>query len=919
MKITETAFYLLRANIHSSRLVIQNLVEEKSFLEDEQECKNAERNLLQSNKRIEQEVAWLPGVEPEIASRLVKYAENGHFSCRYTHLGVEKDIPILAACNLLSSTVLHILDFRPDTIDITQFDGIVRKASELYDLLDPDDELARINADRSIAGFPKFEDKQILAESIDNQLKELSSAINQTLGIFDEEEVKEWLSSIIEELTLGGTIQLPCLLEELVYVYELKKNVKHTQQEEEISRLILEIEKTLQEGGDEENKQRVALLRSLLEKWSDSVYPILLSYKSKGISHKTAENIISDVRNLYIKAVDDYNDEEIFSSLCESLAFAIETVPKFSAAVKDDLLFLHGRFRDSILLKKIQAICSSYEVLPNSKVDIVASFNQLKQQLSREFIDNIGEESGDWICLLFIKYGVALTNRYNDFENSLMVFKEALKLRTSDRIKMLLNDNIRRVERNKKFFQKKKIENEENRKQYIIKQEKQKKDNRKKNICTAVICAILTCCAALVLWHINSPEYEWMYISSKPLKNQLIYLKEHPSSKVKKQLSKLIVRQISSLPNEEMDKHYMSKVVIDEGVVLDEDAVFDELTSDPTIRSLSLFLKLFPDASSNHKQAVQELQTSIAERDWKSLGNTYTLDRLQNFLSTYEGIIDSQEIQRRVFSALILSDDADYIASFLSYIEDSTRKEKLMKRIGKIEQENWTKDALKLTSISALVTYREKLTTEGVKVLVDKKIAEMEEKAWRENYSKSTSEASLLNFKQSLRNEEVKKLVDKRLQELYASFAFAQKLDTIEAYNRFITLSSNQEEKEKARRRIIDLEVEEIAKGRHSVLPPQHDNAYQYTRTGFAEIEIKNDTAYPLTAMYSGNESEKVTIPAYGKKTVQLRSGEYAIAVKTTQPNVTPFYGKERIDSGKYQVTYYISSTPSYRGNYSWR
>lgn len=914
MKISETAFYLLGANIHSSRTEIRNLVEEKSFIVDEKDCKNAERNLLQSNKRIEQEIAWLPGVAPESVTRLVKNAEKGQFSRKYIYQGAEYELPALAASNLLSETVYHVLKSRPETIDITQFDSIVRIATELYDQIEPEEELKRINIDRSVAGFAQFSDRQLLEDNIDKQRKELSSEIKQALELFNNEEEKEWLASIIDELTKEGTAPLPSLLEELVFGYELKKTDLHTQLADEISRQIIEIEGAIQKSTGEEIQQNIFHLKSLLEKWSASTYPILLAYKSKGISHKTAEKIISEIRNLYIKSVEDYNDEEVFSTLGESLAFAVGCVPKFSDIIKNDLLFLHGRFQESILLKKIKAICSQYDELPKSKVDVLSSFLQLKQQLSSELLSKLGEDSGDWLCLLFIKYGVALANIYKDYQNSLMIFNESLNLPTSDRIKKLLEDNIRRVERNKEFLKKKKIENEEKRKQHIINQEKLKKENKKKNIIAAILCVVLACCCALGLWYVNTPEYEWNYISSRPLETQVNYLNNHPSSENKKRLSRLIVRQIASLPKERLNL-YIGKVKVD------EDAAFDELTSSPTIQGISLFLKLFPNTSTSRNQTVRELQTSIAEREWENLSTPYSLDIIQDFLSVYEGIVDPREIQRKVCASIILSTDASYIASFMDYIEEQALKNQLVSRIDKLERENWTQDALGLTSISELDSYREKLFTENVKVLVDQRIAELEEIEWREKYSNSSSESSLLEFQKTLRSEKVKALVERRLHELYASFTYAQQIDTIEAYNRFISLSNNQEEKERARRRIIDLEVAAIAKGQHSALPPQHNNAYQYTRTGIAEIEIKNDTDYPLTAMYSGRESEKVIIPAHGRRTIQIRSGEYAIAVTTTQPNVTPFYGKETIDSGKYQVTYYISSVPSYlpRSNYSWR
>lgn len=1062
MKISETSFFLLGANIHSSRIEIRNLVEEKSFIEDEQECRNAERNLLQSNKRIEQEIAWLPGVPPEIADRLVKSAEKGQFSRKYTYHGAEIEIPALAACNLLSETVYHILKSRPESIDVTQFDAIVRLAVELYDLVEIDDVLNLINSDRAVAGYSQLADKQLVAENIDKQRKELSVVINQVLCIFSEDDEKEWLTGIIKEITKGGAAPLPSLFEELLCGYELRKMDFHSQLEQEISKLISEIEKSVQNNFAKETQQNIALLKSLLEKWSSSLYPVLLAYKSKGGAHKTAESIISDVRTLYIRAVEDYNDEEIFSSLGESLAFAIDTVPKFSDLVKKDLIFLHGRFSDFILLKKIKSLCSSYEKLPQSKESIVSSFKQLKQQLSSELRCKLGVESGDWLCLLFIKYGVALANFYNDFRNALLIFKESLILPSSDRIKKLVEDNIRKCERNGEFLKRKEIENEKKRRLYIINQEKQQKENKKKNIYATVICAVLACCCALGVWYVNSPEYEWDYISTLPLENKVNYLNNHPSSLNKRQLSRLIVEQIVALPEEQID-YYIGRIVLVEDaafeeltasptiqglslflklfpeastsrkqtvrelqskiayrdwerlsepytldiiqnflstyegmvdpreiqrrvyasivqsadatylasfmdyiskipletqvnylnnnssaenkkkisrlivqqiaalpedkinyyigkVMIDEDAAFEELTVSPTIQSLSLFLKLFPDASMSHKQVVRALQTEIAYRDWESLKEPYTMDIIQGFLSTYDGIVDPWEIQRRVYASIIKSTDAVYLASFLDYIKDKPRKDRIVSRIGEIELENWTRTTLRLTSISELVSYRETLITEAVKLLVDQKIAELEERTWREKYSNSTSESTLLKFQKSLRSEKVKKLVEIRLQELYASFAFAQQKDTIEAYKRFISLSNNRKEKEKARRRIIDLEVAEIARGRYSELPPQHSNAYQYTRTGVAEIEIKNDTAYPLTAMYSGKKSEKVVIPAYESKTIKIRSGEYAIAVTTTQPNVIPFYGNETIESGKYQVTYYISSSPAYqpKSDYLW-
>lgn len=363
--------------------------------------------------------------------------------------------------------------------------------------------------------------------------------------------------------------------------------------------------------------------------------------------------------------------------------------------------------------------------------------------------------------------------------------------------------------------------------------------------------------------YINSPQYEWKHVSGIPLPEQLLFLKNHPQSANRKKLSKAIVQQLSTLSNEEID-HLDNLQNLDEGVA------YKELTATPTLKSLDLFLKLFPETSDCRKQKIHKLKVRIAEQEWNRLRKPYTLGGVRAYLSKFEGIVDPSEIQQRVCTSILQSTDVSYIKSFLDFIEDS-----------------------------------------HLTALVDQRIAELEEKAWIETYANSSSEASLLQFQKTLRSEKVKQLVNQRLQKLYSSFDYARKVDTIEAYERFIQLSFDWKEIEEARKRIIDLEVAEIARGQHAALPPQHNNVSQYTHTGYEEIELKNDTSYPLTARYSGDESEKITIPAFGKVTIKIRSGTYSIAVTTTQSNVIPFYGKEYIDSGKYQVRYYISSTPS--------
>ena len=193
--------------------------------------------------------------------------------------------------------------------------------------------------------------------------------------------------------------------------------------------------------------------------------------------------------------------------------------------------------------------------------------------------------------------------------------------------------------------------------------------------------------------------------------------------------------------------------------------------------------------------------------------------------------------------------------------------------------------------------------------IVKELIPNIEMELWQKN--KSSSDEDVLNdLLATITTPEIKDEISKRINDLYKDFSFVSKKDTKEAYSRFIELAPQHPEVNTAKKRLIDLEVAEIAKGEYGTLPASSPVSYSYGTT--AEIELKNDTQYTTTIRHSGVESLKTTLSAYEKKTITLPVGSYKVAVSAEGSKVRPFYGTNQIQAGRYIESFYIQSYRRY-------
>jgi hypothetical protein len=145
--------------------------------------------------------------------------------------------------------------------------------------------------------------------------------------------------------------------------------------------------------------------------------------------------------------------------------------------------------------------------------------------------------------------------------------------------------------------------------------------------------------------------------------------------------------------------------------------------------------------------------------------------------------------------------------------------------------------------------------------------------------------------------------VEENGQELYNDIDWVFKQDKLAHYRQFAYRHPSHPQINSIEKRIIDLEVKEIAGGEYGEMPPAQ---VQSLGGSYAHVEIKNDTEYELTLRYSGPDSKKLVIPIGETRSIALVPGSYKVGASVNATNVTNFYGLDTMQGGKYSSSFFI-------------
>lgn len=137
----------------------------------------------------------------------------------------------------------------------------------------------------------------------------------------------------------------------------------------------------------------------------------------------------------------------------------------------------------------------------------------------------------------------------------------------------------------------------------------------------------------------------------------------------------------------------------------------------------------------------------------------------------------------------------------------------------------------------------------------------------------------------------------------------AQAVDSEAAYRKFIAMYPNSVHHGEADKRIIDLGVDDALAHAHNSLPgikQVEEDEDSPTST----ITIENNTGYPLTVLFSGDQSRRIAIGPGRKGVVTIENGYFRIAASVPPQHIRPFAGATEFTGGSYEIGFWVVRMP---------
>lgn len=293
-KTTETAlhknpFCVLGLTTRDDRHRIVEQAEERALHIDHNICQKARADLTNPRARLSVELAWMPGVAPRMAEKILRMLSENPVRAR-----AEGGLPELVQANLMASALELVSDDEP----ASSVAGFICDFARVVQSIDPDDLLRDVNEDRAISGFPEVRGIDI-EEELTARRKAYRNTLKNLLDTMAPEKLIESMTRTVDEATDGGNAHGPALIDELVDSYEVETQGFLEKESENIATLIKNARAVALKG-----EQAVAPIIDRLAKvarnWDRVAQPIQLSAKSRGRVHMPSRDLAYELRSLGI-------------------------------------------------------------------------------------------------------------------------------------------------------------------------------------------------------------------------------------------------------------------------------------------------------------------------------------------------------------------------------------------------------------------------------------------------------------------------------------------------------------------------------------------------------------------------------------------------------------------------------------------
>ena len=391
MHFSDNPFFILDAKPCDNDAKIMELAVKCGLHQDSERgrgrCREAKVTLMNSRKRIDAEIAWMPVKTREQVKEICELLKSSEAnlsaleSLRQVEdfLGDGELIPI-AKCNVLAAGMHCLPRYSPDQVATCTLEIACS-----YEDIDIEQVRAAINANRETAGSPIANLQDITEALRESQARYYQRVMTSVIDKLSATECAEAMTQIVSEI--ADENQLPRLITTLVKWYIEDEKVRKSLKEHDtkVRRLVGQL--GLAADANRPDSELVPLVCQLIQEvknWDVIAQPIQLSKSSQGSSHDESEALEERVRDLAMHLFDAHDKLNFCMQLIKTLQDAFAEVKNISKHLSVIMSRLNataqnrercGRRKIESQVKKLHALADKQQ--PDS--DLSQIVNQLRE------------------------------------------------------------------------------------------------------------------------------------------------------------------------------------------------------------------------------------------------------------------------------------------------------------------------------------------------------------------------------------------------------------------------------------------------------------------------------------------------------------------------------------------------------------
>lgn len=319
VELEANPFALLNVTTRDDAGRVMQAVEDQSLVHDHATCQRAGATLTHPRRRLEAEIGWYPGLNPNAARKASAAASL-------------REIDELGICGLARANA--IAGIAATQVEWTSED-LARFIRELFGAADDVDQhrlLVDINEDRQLAGYPPVGG----IPPIDDELERRRANWRQTLlRSFDDIPTDVMSGAMFRLAADTDKGAMPHSLHEFIDDYGLRAQPFMAAEIGRARRLV-EKAKSLAGTRPDALEPLIDALGTMLETWQQVTYPMHVSLAERGQSYEESEQMAFLVRDLAIELNNDHNLIAPARRISSMLHEAFAASPQIAGKISED-------------------------------------------------------------------------------------------------------------------------------------------------------------------------------------------------------------------------------------------------------------------------------------------------------------------------------------------------------------------------------------------------------------------------------------------------------------------------------------------------------------------------------------------------------------------------------------------------------